>query len=105
MTSDPIPQPHFYKVHLTSDQARTLSWLAGRYETAEILMRHAQDRPLTSDPYAAYPPALIRLPEHAAGDYLGALAEENGNPNQMVPTCVGGDLSEKLLTLYLEIAR
>lgn len=106
MTSDPTPVPHLYKVHLTEREATSLTWIAARYETAEILCNHMHlCDDVEPDAYGSYPhgPAVISLPEHVAWGYVGALAEENGNPNQMVPTCVGGELSEKLLALYLEI--
>lgn len=97
---------HTYEVHLTKEEAETLSWLSTRYDTAEILWSHAElHDDVEPDAYGSYPhgPAVIRLPEHAAWDYMDALKDENGNPNQLVPTCVGGSLSEKLLTLYVGI--
>jgi hypothetical protein len=97
---------HTYQVHLTEQEARTLARLACRYETADILYCHMNlCDDMEPDAYGpcSHGPAVISLPEYAAWDYRDALADENGNPNQLVPACVGGSLAEKLLTLYVEI--
>ena len=92
-------EPHTYRVSLEEDEVRTLSWLGERYETAEILCSHMELCAVEEG--GAY--AQITLPEHIAWDYETALREENGNPDQMLPTCVGVPLGDKLIALYLAI--
>lgn len=79
-----------YRLVLDGDEAKALSWLAARYDTSAILYAHEED-------------GVIMLPEPDAWRYMEALWEENGNPLQVLPTCVGGTLAEKLLELYDEI--
>lgn len=93
---------HTYQVSLSEHESETLAWLASRYESADLLWLHTE-HPEDASPGDETYPSTIVLPEHVAWEYLDLLADENGNPNQMIPACVGGELADKLLTLYVEI--
>lgn len=79
-----------YTVHLTDDETKALSWLAARHETAAILWAYEEDN-------------VITLPEYEAWRYLEEMVKENGNPNQVIPTCAGGSLASKLIDLWESI--
>lgn len=93
VTIQRIDERFHYVVPLNGDECRTLAWIAARYDTAGILWAHTEE---DDDGEGA----MLRLPESEAWRYRDALATENGNPDQLVPACVGGTLAEKLEELY-----
>lgn len=94
-----------YVVSLTSKEADALAWVAARYETAAILWAHCEpsNDDYISGKYIEATEHVITLPEHEAWRYLEELSAENGFDGQILPTCVGGTLGEKLIELWESI--
>lgn len=78
-----------YKIHISPEEMKSLSWMAEKYESAEVLYNHLEE---VED-------GLYVLPEHGAMEYMEALEEEG----MVVPPNIGGELADKLITLFYEI--
>jgi hypothetical protein len=86
-----------YLIPVTAAEEQTLAWLADRYTTAETLwscIGYADDDDDSR---------ILRIPETVAWRYVEELKDENGNPDQFLPTCVGGTLADKLVDFYNSI--
>ena len=90
---------YVYRLTFTKEEFKSLAWLADRYTTAEILWNHTE----LAGSMGSVEVWVMNLPESEAWSYQEALKEENGNPDQVLPTCVGGTLAEKLVELYESI--
>lgn len=80
-------------IEITQHEADDLTWVAARYLTAEWLtdrMESVVDGELYH----------IIVGDDEGQEYLDLLADENGNPGQTLPTCIGGELGDKLNRLY-----
>lgn len=85
-----------YTLTLTYDEQRALGWVADRYTSAEVLYKGMFALGDEEDGGTV----TYTIPEHIVWEYLDALPEDNGNPGQIVPPCVGGTLADKLVDLW-----
>lgn len=95
-----------YKLKLSRAELDSLAWVGDRYESAGILYdgliladTEFNNQYFDSDIDGEF---TWHIPEHIAWEYMESLETENGC-GQIVPTCIGGKLAEKLIELYERI--
>lgn len=92
-----------YTLTLTDGELKSLAWVADRYISAQVLYDSLTCNDTCERDMCPCDckETTYNLQEHEVWDYMEALKEEDGN--QLVPPCIGGTLSEKLINLYQSI--
>jgi hypothetical protein len=85
-----------YTLTLTADEHKALAWIADRYTSAEVLYDGLDATDDNDQDWGGN----FTIAEHVVWEYMEALPEDNGNPGQIVPPCVGGTLADKLVRLW-----
>ena len=91
----PAGAGYFYRFELSDRERDALAWIADRYPSAGVLYDGAE---WTADNDGDRWVALVS--EHVARNYRDALADDNGDPDAVLPPCAGGRLADVLLDLW-----